>query len=181
MNYTEILSMLNKASAFDLYRVRAMIDRALDQPRWVLAVQSRLTIGMTIEYFDYRDNSAVKAQLLEMRRKNAVVRDLNSKKIWVISYAAINLGGSDVEVRDQPASGLSRHALAVGDLVGFLDKDQREQCGRIVRLNDQTVTLDVDNRKWRVSYTLLHRVLDTDATDRRNGQMDLLNNIIDME
>lgn len=181
MNYTDLLGMLNKASAFDLYRMRSIIDHALDQPQWMMAVQARLSPGMVLEYFDPRTNAAVKATLLEMRRKTAVVQDLVSKQIWVISYAAINLEGADVEVRDQPQRGLSRHSLSIGDLVGFRDRDQQERCGRIVRLNDRTVTLDVDNRKWRVSYTLLHRVVETEARTSHGRQMDYIDNELDLE
>ncbi|MCK2127817.1 hypothetical protein MX652_14100 [Thauera aromatica] len=49
MNYSELLAKLNAASAFDLYRLRAAIDRTLDEPSWVLAVQSRLHVGQTVE------------------------------------------------------------------------------------------------------------------------------------
>jgi len=37
MNFSEVLKSLNAASAFELYRMRAAIDRVLDEPRWVLA------------------------------------------------------------------------------------------------------------------------------------------------
>lgn len=52
MNYTEIVSTLNQASAFDLFRLRAAIDRVLDQPGWMTSVQARLRVGMAIEYFE---------------------------------------------------------------------------------------------------------------------------------
>ena len=45
MNYTDTLSSLNQASAFDLFRLRAAIDRVLDQPGWMSAVQARLRVG----------------------------------------------------------------------------------------------------------------------------------------
>ena len=44
--------------------------------------------------------------------------------------------------------------------VGFLDHEQRQRSGQIVRLNDKTVTLISDGQKWRVAYALLHRVVD---------------------
>ena len=34
MNFSEIIATLNTASAFELYRLRAAIDRVLDQPGW---------------------------------------------------------------------------------------------------------------------------------------------------
>jgi hypothetical protein len=35
MNFSETIAALNKASAFDLYRLRAAIDRALGEPGWI--------------------------------------------------------------------------------------------------------------------------------------------------
>lgn len=40
MNFTDVLKALNQASAFELYRMRAAIDRVLDEPRWMAAIQS---------------------------------------------------------------------------------------------------------------------------------------------
>jgi hypothetical protein len=164
MNYTDTLSSLNQASAFDLFRLRAAIDRVLDQPGWMTAVQASLRVGQTVEYFDPQANRAFKGQLLEMRRKQVVILDLDTRKRWLISYAAINLDGADVEIREQPKQGLGRNAVAIGDVVGFIDKNQQQRSGQIVRLNDKTVTLRVGNQQWRVSYALLHRVVDSSAS-----------------
>lgn len=101
--------------------------------------------------------------MLELRRKQAVVLDLDTRKRWLISYAAINLDGTDIAIREQPSQGLSRHAVAVGDVVGFLDRDGLQRSGRILRLNDKTVTLQVGPQHWRVAYALLHRVADSSA------------------
>jgi hypothetical protein len=40
-----------------------------------------------------------------------------------------------------------------------------------VRLNDKTVTLRVGPQKWRVSYTLLHRVVDGDAENTSGREL----------
>ena len=163
MNYSEILSQLKAASAFDLYRLRAAIDRTLDEPTWMIAVQSRLHVGQTIEYFDPQANASHTGQLLELRRKQAVVLEKATGQRWLISYAAINLDGVDVDIREKPRQGLGRNEVAVGDRVGFLGRDHKERSGRIIRLNDKTVTIDCEQQQWRVSYSLLHRVLDSDA------------------
>jgi len=62
MNFSDVLKALNQASAFELYRMRAAIDRVLDEPRWLLAIQSRLHIGQPIEYFDAQANSLRRGQ-----------------------------------------------------------------------------------------------------------------------
>ncbi|MBK8121014.1 MAG: hypothetical protein IPK39_18980 [Sulfuritalea sp.] len=163
MNYSETIASLTQASAFDLYRLRAAIDRVLDQPGWMAAVQSRLRIGQTIDYFDPQANRSQRGQLLELRRKQAVVLDLETQKRWLISYAAINLDGADVEIREQPKQGLGRNSVSVGDVVGFVDRNQQQRSGRIVRLNDKTVTLLCNQQQWRVAYGLLHRVVESSA------------------
>jgi hypothetical protein len=161
MNFSDTLAALKSASAFDLFRLRAAIDRVLDQPGWMLAVQAHLRVGQQIEYFDPQANRSHRGQLLELRRKQAVVLDLATQKRWLISYASINLDGADVEIRERPATGLGRNEVAVGDVVGFLDRDQQERSGRVVRLNEKTVTLLCGHQQWRVSYGLLHRVIDS--------------------
>ena len=99
MNYSEVVKSLRNASAFDLYRMRAAIDRVLDEPRWMQSVQVRLKVGQDVEYFDPQANALRRGKVLEMRRKQAVVLDMNDSRRWLISYAAINLDGSDVQIR----------------------------------------------------------------------------------
>jgi hypothetical protein len=173
MDYTNTLKTLQEASAFDLFRLRAAIDRVLDQPGWMQAVQSRLRTGQSVEYFDPPTNRTHSGQILELRRKQAVVLDLETQKRWLISYAAINLDGADVEIREQPKQGLSRQSLADGDIVGFIDRQQQERSGRVVRLNDKSVTLMVGMQQWRVAYSLLHRVVDGQTGDCA-GQLNLI-------
>lgn len=160
MKYDEILSALQMASGFDLYRLRVMLDRVLADPKWTLAVRRQLHQGQEVAYYDPATNQQHTATVVEFRRKDVVVRDRGMGQYWVIPYAAINLEGADVRIRESGKPGLSRHEVVVGDTVGFLDKEQRQRQGRVVRLNDKTVTLLCDEQKWRVSYTLLHRVLD---------------------
>lgn len=165
MNFSETIANLNNASAFELYRLRAAIDRVLDQPGWMNAVRSRLQVGQTIQYFDPAANRSQQGQILELRRIQAVVLDLATQKRWLISYAAINLDGADVEIREKPRQGLGRNEVATGDVVGFLDRNHQQRSGRILRLNDKTVTLMCGQQQWRVVYGLLHRVVDASASN----------------
>lgn len=163
MNFSEVFKTLNHASAFDLFRLRAAIDRALDEPSWLRAVQSRLKVGQAVQFFDLRANALKRGQVLEMRRKDVVVLDLDDAVRWVLSYAAINLDGVDVQIREQKSQGLGRNEVALGDVVGFLDREQQQRTGKIIRLNDKTVTLQCDKSQWRVAYAFLHRVVDVDG------------------
>lgn len=160
MKYEDILSAFQQASGFDLYRLRAMLDRVLDDPKWIVAVRQRLHAGQQVAYFDPTTNQQHAATVVEFRRKEVVVCQQASGQYWVIPYTAINLDGADVKIRESGRLGLSRHELAVGETVGFLDHEQRQRQGQIIRLNDKTVTLISDGQKWRVSYSYLHHVLD---------------------
>jgi ribosome maturation factor RimP len=163
MNFDSILDALKQASGFELYRLRAMLDRVLDDPKWIIAVQKQLLIGQQINYYDAGSNTEFTAQVLEFRRKQVVVRDVATQKRWLIPYTAINLGGADIKIREADRAGLSRHEVAVGETVGFIDGENRQRHGKIIRLNDKTVTLECDGQKWRVSYNYLHWVLDSDS------------------
>lgn len=166
MNFSDIIKSLNNASAFDLYRMRAAIDRVLDEPRWMQSVQVRLKIGQDVQYFDPQANALRQGRVLEMRRKQAVVLDVADARRWLISYAAINLDGSDVQIRENKPQGLGRNEVAIGDVVGFVDRDQNQRTGKVIRLNDKTVSLQCDGAQWRVAYAFLHRVLDADSRDQ---------------
>lgn len=163
MNFSDVIKTLNQASAFELYRMRAAIDRVLDEPRWLRAIQARLQIGQSVQYFDPQANALKRGKVLELRRKQAVVLDLDDAKRWIISYAAINLDGSDVQIREQKPQGLGRNEVAIGELVGFVDRDQQQRTGQIIRLNDKTVTLQCEKGQWRVAYSFLHRIVDADG------------------
>lgn len=101
-----------------------------------------------------------------MRRKQALILDQGDGKRWLISYAAINLDGADVQIREQPQQGLGRNEVAIGDAVGFLGRNQQQRSGRITRLNDKTVTLLYGQQKWLVAYAYFHRVMDIDSEEQ---------------
>ena len=163
MNFSDVIQTLNQASAFELYRMRAAIDRVLDEPRWSQAIQAQLKVGQAVQYFDPQANALKRGQILEMRRKQAVILDLDDAKRWIISYAALNIDGADIQIREHKPQGLGRNEVAIGEVVGFLDRDQQQRTGQIIRLNDKTVTLQCGKGQWRVAYSFLHRVVDAGA------------------
>lgn len=163
MNFSDVIKTLNQASAFELYRMRAAIDRVLNEPHWLQAVQTRLRVGQSVQYFDPQANALKRGQVLEMRRKEVVVLDLDDARRWITSYAAINLDGIDVQIREHKSQGLGRNEVAIGEVVGFVDRDQQQRTGKVIRLNDKTVTLHCGNSQWRVAYGFLHRVVDAGA------------------
>ena len=165
MNFSDVLKALNQASAFELYRMRVAIDRVLDEPRWLLAIQARLQKGQAVEYFHSQANLLRRGQVLELRRKQALIVDTIDGKRWMVPYAAINLDGVDVEIREQKQQGLGRNEVAVGEVLGFLDRNQQQRSGRVLRLNDKSVTLLCGQQQWRVAYGLLHRVVESNGVE----------------
>lgn len=160
MNHAAILDALTGATSFDLFRLRAAIDRALRDPARSTAVRRCLQPGQPVEYFDARDNRSRDGCVVELRPAAVVVLDHESGTRFLIEYAAINLDGVDSVLRDRTDRGLGRQEIAVGDRVGFQDRFGHQRHGRVTRLNGKTVTLDCDGTPWRVSYALLHRLID---------------------
>lgn len=173
MNFSDVLRALNQASAFELYRMRAAIDRVLDEPRWLQAIHARLQLGQVIEYFDSQANMQRRGKLLELRRKQALILDQDDGKRWLIPYVAINLDGADVQIREQPRQGLGRNEVTIGDVLGFLDRNQQQRSGKVIRLNDKTVTLLCGQQQWRVAYVFLHRVVDVDTIEQHVLDLDV--------
>ena len=162
MNFSEIIKSLDQASAFELFRMRAAINTVLDDPSWLQAIQARLHVGQDIKYFDVQANALKRGKILELRRKQAVILDLDDARKWIISYASINLDGADVQIRENKPQGLGRNEISIGETVGFIDRDQQQRTGQVIRLNDKTVSLQCGNTTWRVAYQFLHRVVDAD-------------------
>ena len=82
----------------------------------------------------------------------------------MISYVAINLDGVDVNILEKAQHGLGRNQVAMGEIVGFVDRNLEQRSGRVVRLNDKTVTLMCGQQQWCVAYGLIHRVVDSSAS-----------------
>lgn len=159
MDYTELLRTLQKASPFQLYRLRALITDLLDDPQWTSVVQSRLRVGQSVEYFEAKHNCLHKGTIEELRTKHAVILDADGVRRWLVQYAAINVSGEDIVVCDNASRGISPSELSVGDLVGFPDRSGDHHCGHVIRRNAQTATINVAGHHWRVSYEFLYRVV----------------------
>ena len=164
MDFSTLVNSLNRASAFELFRLEGAIQRVLNQPQWIESIRQQLHIGQSIEYFNHIANDLQQAHIIEFRRKHVLIHDIPSKKPWLIPYVSINIDHADIRIREMTREGLGRNEVSVGDIVGFHDRDNRERSGKVIRLNDKTVTILSDSQTWRVSYSLLHRVMNTDFT-----------------
>lgn len=161
VDFSAVIAALNQASGFELFRLRAAIDRTLDQPQWINAIRKRLHPGQNIQFFSLNSNSTKRAKIVELRRKQVLVHDESTQQHWLIPYPAVNLEGIDVHIRETPKQGLGHNEVRVTDRVGFVDNHGQEHSGQIIRINHKTVTVVCDHRHWRVPYSLLHRVVES--------------------
>jgi hypothetical protein len=162
LDFSVIINQLNQASGFELHRLQCAIHHLLEQSHWIHSIREQLSVGDRIEYFDPKANTLYQARIVEFKQKKVLVQNILDNALWVIPYVWINVEGRDVRIRESTIKGLGRNELAVGDYVGFRDKENRERSGKILRLNPKTASIIVGDQQWKVSYSLLHRVMDTD-------------------
>jgi hypothetical protein len=158
---SDVLQQIRDASGFDLYRISEAINRLLDDPEKIQAAKRQVHPGDEIEYFEASQNRMVKARLVKFQRTRAWVENLLDGKQWDIPYYAINIHNVAVGIIENTPRGLGRNEIAVGELVGFHDKEGYDRYGRVLRLNQKTVTLACENSRWRVAYCFLFKVLES--------------------
>lgn len=167
MDYSTILEELNKASTFDLYRLQVAINQQLENPQRLSEIKRCLKPGQKISYFDAPGNREIEAEVLKIMRTNVKVRHLHDRAIWTIPLYFVNLDGVDTDIISSPEKGLDKTQLKVGDMVGFLDKEQNDLHGEIIRLNQKTATIMTSTRgRWRVAYEFLHLIYDLEQGTR---------------
>lgn len=164
MNYSEIINTLNQATAFDLFRIKSAINVMLEDPEKINIIKRALKVDQEIEYYDPDNNSSIKATIVKLNRTRLLVRHLIDGEQWNIPYYFVNFHRLDTAVvLSKPKEGLSRQEISINDVVGFYDRNQNEKCGRVVKLNQKTASIETtDYQKWRVSYRMLFKVLAPD-------------------
>lgn len=163
MDYSAIVRAIDHCTGFDLYRLYVAIGKMLEDPKRITEVKRRLHPGDPVEYLDPVKNRVVAAKLIKFQRTRVLVENLEEHEEWSIPYYALNIHGADTGITQNVKEGLGRNEVAVGDQVGFFDRDGNERYGKVIRLNQKTVTLDCNNQKWRVAYRFLFKVLDLEA------------------
>lgn len=160
MNYSELVKAIDEATGFDLYRRYVAIGRMLDDPLRVIEVRRAVRVGEEVEYFEPTENRAVRARLVRFQRTRVVVENLHDKKRWNIPCYAINIHKVDTHITQKSKrKGLGKNEVCVGDIIGFADRDNVERYGKVIRLNQKTVTMECDGGQWRVSYGLIFKVI----------------------
>ncbi len=165
MDYSQIINALNHASAFDLYRLRNAIDNMIDEPKRLIAIKARLHLGQTVQWFNPSDNRVYDGTLIKIKQMRAVVSSNHDNRRWDIPLCAINTHHVHTSIEQPHKKGLTKNEIQIGERVGFVDKEGVEHSGEVIRLNQKTVTI-VNHEirmSWRVSYSLLHKVIEIDA------------------
>ncbi len=159
MNYNLLLSELEQASTFELFRLQAAINILLGDPARISSIRRQLRPGMEIRYFHEQENRLVDARLLEVRKSRATIQESESGKRWAIPLYMINLEQSDADLAPQ-RQGVDRLSLRIDDRVGFRGKNGEELFGRVIKLNPKRAKVRVADTVWNVPYSMLFTVID---------------------
>ena len=163
MNYTRILEELDKASLFDLYRLHHIIKDELDDPKKIKFVKNMLREGQIVSHYNGKLNSIDDVEIITLNKNNCVIRQLNDDSLWTSTYAAININNSNISINTNQKYGLKKFQIAIGEILTFLNNDNKQIYGKVIRLNQKSVTLMVDDTKWRVGYGLLSKNMDIEG------------------
>jgi hypothetical protein len=162
MDYSKVMSELDDASLFDLYRLNVAIRKELDDPRRIEEVKRMIKEGNIISYFEDSENRLIQAEVIELKRTRVLVRNKHDMKRWTIPFYMVNVEDVATDITHPiTTKGMNRNEIRIGDLVGFRSKSNKNVRGKVMRINPKTVTLFVEpNQKWRVSYSMLYSIID---------------------
>jgi len=167
MDYSRVMSELDDASLFDLYRLNAAISKELDDPKRIEEVKRLIKEGDTISYFDKSENRLIQADVIEFKRTRVLVKNKHDMKRWNIPFYMVNVEDVATDITyPTTTKGMNRNEIRIGDLVGFRSKSNKNVRGKVMRMNPKTVTVFVEpNQKWRVSYSMLYPIIDGEKAD----------------
>lgn len=165
MDYTHILSELENASLFDLYRLQLAIDTVLEDPSRLITVMARLRPGMEVGFFEARENRIIPVRVLELRKSRVAVQSLETGESWLVSVFMLNLEGIDTTIAPKRKNGVDRLSLSIGAHVGFKGRDGRELFGHVIKLNPKKAKVKTAESIWNVPYSMLFPVLEGDQCE----------------
>ena len=165
-----LIGALAQASSLELFHLSVIVERMLSDPARILEVRCRLHLGQPVRFLDPSHPGAEPhlrtARVVAMKDTRVVLRDDASRRDWTLPYAAIEppAAAEPVETDAMPVRAApvrpGPDAFRVGDRVSFDDRHLQARVGVVVRIHQQTATLDCDGQRWRVSFGLLRPVLD---------------------
>lgn len=162
----KLIDALSRASSLELFRLSAIIERMLADPRRIIAVRANMHLGQTVRFLDYRDDQMRSAKVVALKDTQATLHEEGTRGEWKLPYAAIE-PPAPTAARPQPQPRApaprrpARNDFRCGEKVAFEDKYLSTVVGTVVRINQRTVTIDPgDGTSWRVGFALLRHVLD---------------------
>lgn len=161
MDYSKIMEELESATPFDLYRLREAINKKLDDPSFINNIKQHIRPGMDCKYFDSDENRLIEATVVKIGRTRTSVKNKHDGHRWNIPFYMVNLEGVSVDIVKPSGKGLDRNHLKIGDHVGFVNRDNVELYGDIIKLNPKMAKVKLgDGKVWRVSYSCLFKTIE---------------------
>ncbi len=159
---TRLIDALRIAPSIDLYQLSLAVNQMLNDPQRILEVRRHLHLGAQVMYFDHRRGTLAPARVLQFHPTTVTVQDDITRTHWKLPYAAIV--ADPAQRAEHAAQATPRRsdvaAFKLGDTVSFTDKHLRERIGTITRMNTKTYSLLCDGEQWRVSPSLLRKVVE---------------------
>lgn len=160
--------MLGRASSLEVFRLGAVIERLLADPKRILAVRKNMNLGQAVRFLDWRDGQMRNGTVVAMKDTQLTIREQPTRHIWTLPYPTVELPQPDAQnaaPEPQPATPpmpkASRNDFRCGEKGAFEDKYFNTVVGTIVRINQRTATIDPgDGTTWRVAFGLLRHVAD---------------------
>lgn len=161
---------LPMATSQELYQLSWIVEQLLADPRRIVQARSQLHLGQQVQYFSWGDGKLRAARVVSMKNDRVTLLDEPSKRHLSLPYAAVVAEGAapppagphdsarDHTTLAPPPEIGRREDFRVGRRVSFIDRDLQHRLGLIVRINQQTATLDCDGQTWRVAFGLLRHV-----------------------
>lgn len=179
MDFTEVMQLLKNASPYDLHRIKVAIQNEIEKPEHIRAMRGCFAVGDKVSYFDSDKNALINAIVLEKNPKNAVLKNLCDQKVWNTPYYMINLTGKTSDIHPNHKERPTKNNFKVGECVGF-NNDGQQSIGTIIKLNHKTASLITrDNKRWRVGYGLLYKILDGEKGEVSSGSLSHIGNLIE--
>jgi hypothetical protein len=157
-----IIENLKQTSLFELFKIKHVINKILDDPIKLSEIRNTLRLNQQIRYFDTSLNSEITAVIEKINKNTIFARNTHDGKLWTIPFYMLNVTGVEHNLNDQNNK-VDRFNLKVGDAVGFLNhRNNEELYGIVVKLNQKTATVKLSTgEQWLVYYQSLFYVVNS--------------------
>jgi hypothetical protein len=158
----DFLSKLEKASLFELWRLRTVIDKHMEDPYRLMQVRAKLRLGQKVSYFAPEENREIEGIITKIGQSRAAIKHKHDQKHWNIPFYMLNIDCIPTDIKTNRQK-VDRLTLKVGDKIGFIDhrNNNKELYGIVIKLNPKTAGIKLNSGElWRVGYGGLFYVLD---------------------